>query len=71
MGEPSLVSFVEGWTWSQLYRRTLNVAHEVGRHGSVGDRAVSGKIRRAARVKQYQHRQFIQLGARARRLSRD
>jgi len=27
-------------TWSQLYRRTLNVAHEVSRHGSPGDRAL-------------------------------
>ena len=30
----------ESLTWAQLYRRTLNVAHEVKRHGSVGDRAV-------------------------------
>lgn len=30
----------ESLTWSQLYRRTLNVAHEVGRHGSPGDRAL-------------------------------
>ncbi|WP_163760488.1 AMP-binding protein [Mycobacterium botniense] len=30
----------ESLTWSQLSRRTLNVAHELGRHGSVGDRAV-------------------------------
>ena len=27
-------------TWSQLYRRSLNVAQEVRRHGSTGDRAV-------------------------------
>ncbi|MCB1290716.1 AMP-binding protein [Mycolicibacterium sp.] len=27
-------------TWSQLYRRTLNVAQEVSRHGSPGDRAL-------------------------------
>ncbi|MGA8331432.1 MAG: AMP-binding protein, partial [Mycobacterium sp.] len=27
-------------TWSQLYRRTLNVARELSLHGSVGDRAV-------------------------------
>jgi fatty acid CoA ligase FadD21 len=27
-------------TWAQLYQRTLNVAHEVRRHGSIGDRAV-------------------------------
>ena len=30
----------ESLTWSQLSRRTLNVARELGRHGSVGDRAV-------------------------------
>lgn len=30
----------ESLTWAQLYRRTLNVAHEVGRHGSPGDRAL-------------------------------
>lgn len=30
----------ENLTWSQLYRRTLNVAHEVGKHGSPGDRAL-------------------------------
>jgi fatty acid CoA ligase FadD21 len=27
-------------TWAQLYQRTLNVAHEVRRHSSAGDRAV-------------------------------
>ena len=27
-------------TWAQLYQRTLNVAHELRRHGAVGDRAV-------------------------------
>ncbi|KUI22422.1 acyl-CoA synthetase [Mycobacterium sp. GA-1285] len=27
-------------TWSQLARRTMNVAHEIRRHGSPGDRAV-------------------------------
>jgi long-chain fatty acid adenylyltransferase FadD28 len=27
-------------TWSQLYRRSLNVAHELSLHGSPGDRAV-------------------------------
>lgn len=27
-------------TWAQLYQRTLNVAHELRRHGSMGDRAV-------------------------------
>ena len=30
----------ENLTWSQLYRRTLNVAQEVSRHGSPGDRAL-------------------------------
>ncbi|MBJ7340150.1 AMP-binding protein [Mycolicibacterium sp.] len=30
----------ETLTWAQAYRRTLNVAAEVSRHGSVGDRAV-------------------------------
>jgi len=30
----------ETLTWSQLYRRTLNVARELSQHGSVGDRAV-------------------------------
>ena len=30
----------ESLTWSQVYRRTLNVALEVGRHGSPGDRAL-------------------------------
>ncbi|OBF56995.1 acyl-CoA synthetase [Mycobacterium sp. 852002-53434_SCH5985345] len=30
----------ETLTWAQLYRRTLNVAHELKRHGAVGDRAV-------------------------------
>ena len=27
-------------TWSQLSRRTMAVAHEIRRHGSIGDRAV-------------------------------
>lgn len=27
-------------TWAQLYQRTLNVAHELRRHGSIRDRAV-------------------------------
>jgi fatty acid CoA ligase FadD21 len=31
---------VETLTWSQMYRRTCNVAHEIGLNGSVGDRAV-------------------------------
>ena len=30
----------ESLTWSQIYRRARNVAHEVGRRGSPGDRAV-------------------------------
>ena len=30
----------ESLTWAQLYRRTLNVAHEVSRHGAPGDRAL-------------------------------
>ena len=30
----------ESLTWSQLSRRTLNVARELSLHGSVGDRAV-------------------------------
>ncbi|TGD89812.1 acyl-CoA synthetase [Mycolicibacterium sp. CH28] len=30
----------ESLTWSQVYRRTLNVAHEVSAHGSPGDRAL-------------------------------
>ena len=30
----------ETLTWAQLYQRTLNVAHELKRHGAVGDRAV-------------------------------
>ncbi|BBY58772.1 AMP-binding protein [Mycolicibacterium sarraceniae] len=30
----------ESLTWSQVYRRTLNVAHEVGQHGAPGDRAL-------------------------------
>ncbi len=30
----------ESLTWSQMYRRTCNVAHEVGLNGSIGDRAV-------------------------------
>src|ERR1700756_255777 len=30
----------ETLTWAQLHRRTLNVAHEVKRHGAVGDRAL-------------------------------
>jgi fatty acid CoA ligase FadD21 len=30
----------ESLTWSQISRRTLNVARELGPHGSIGDRAV-------------------------------
>lgn len=30
----------ESLTWAQLYRRTLNMADEVGKHGSPGDRAL-------------------------------
>ncbi|GFG64900.1 putative fatty-acid--CoA ligase fadD21 [Mycobacterium kubicae] len=30
----------EALTWEQLYQRSIAVAHEVRRHGSVGDRAV-------------------------------
>jgi len=30
----------ESLTWAQAYRRTVNVAIEVAKHGSVGDRAV-------------------------------
>jgi fatty acid CoA ligase FadD21 len=30
----------ETLTWAQLYQQTLNVAHEIRQHGSVGDRAV-------------------------------
>ena len=30
----------ETLTWAQLYQRSLNVAHEVKRHGAAGDRAV-------------------------------
>ncbi len=33
-------AFPESLTWAQLSRRTVNVAHEIRRHGSVGDRAV-------------------------------
>ena len=30
----------ESLTWAQLYRRTLNVAHELRMHGVPGDRAL-------------------------------
>ena len=38
--EDDWVGVPESLTWSQLSRRTLNVAHELSVHGSVGDRAV-------------------------------
>jgi fatty acid CoA ligase FadD21 len=38
--EQDWAGVAESLTWAQLYRRTLNIAQEVGRHGPVGDRAV-------------------------------
>ncbi|KKC03095.1 fatty-acid--AMP ligase FAAL21/FadD21 [Mycobacterium nebraskense] len=38
--EQDWAGVTEALTWAQLYRRTLNVAHELKRHGAVGDRAV-------------------------------
>lgn len=38
--EHDWAGITETLTWAQLYQRTLNVAHEVRRHGAVGDRAV-------------------------------
>lgn len=38
--EQDWAGVTETLTWAQLYQRTLNVAHEVKRHGSTGDRAV-------------------------------
>ncbi|OBH17608.1 fatty-acid--AMP ligase FAAL21/FadD21 [Mycobacterium sp. E3247] len=38
--EQDWAGVTEALTWAQLYRRTLNVAHAVRRHGAVGDRAV-------------------------------
>lgn len=38
--EQDWAGVTEALTWAQLYQRTLNVAHEVKRHGAVGDRAV-------------------------------
>jgi fatty acid CoA ligase FadD21 len=35
-----LAGVAESVTWSQLSRRTMNAAHEIRLHGSVGDRAV-------------------------------
>lgn len=38
--EQDWAGVTETLTWAQLYQRTLNVAHEVKRHGAAGDRAV-------------------------------
>lgn len=38
--EQDWAGVAETLTWAQLYQRTLNIAHEVRRHGAVGDRAV-------------------------------
>lgn len=38
--EQNWAGVAESLTWSQIYRRTCNVARRVGLHGSVGDRAV-------------------------------
>ncbi|OMC19262.1 fatty-acid--AMP ligase FAAL21/FadD21 [Mycobacterium colombiense] len=38
--EQDWAGVTETLTWAQLYQRTLNVAHEVKRRGSTGDRAV-------------------------------
>ncbi|MBV8785157.1 MAG: AMP-binding protein [Mycobacterium sp.] len=38
--EQDTAGVAETLTWAQLYRRTLNVANEVKRHGGVGERAV-------------------------------
>jgi fatty acid CoA ligase FadD21 len=38
--EQDWAGVAETLTWAQMYRRTLNVAHEVKRHGAVGERAV-------------------------------
>lgn len=38
--EQDWTGVTESLTWAQLYRRTLNVAHEITRHGDTGDRAV-------------------------------
>ncbi|OBH27669.1 acyl-CoA synthetase [Mycobacterium sp. E342] len=38
--EQDWAGVTEAVTWAQLYRRTLNVAHAVRRHGAGGDRAV-------------------------------
>ncbi|HXY67304.1 MAG TPA: AMP-binding protein [Mycobacterium sp.] len=38
--EQDRAGIAESLTWSQLYRRALNLAHELRLHGSTGDRAV-------------------------------
>lgn len=38
--EQDWAGVTESLTWAQLYRRTLNAAHEVTRHASSGERAV-------------------------------
>jgi fatty acid CoA ligase FadD21 len=38
--EQDWAGVADSLTWSQVYRRTLNVAQEVRRHGSAGNRAV-------------------------------
>lgn len=38
--EQDWAGVTETLTWAQLYQRSLNVAHEVRRHGTTGDRAV-------------------------------
>jgi fatty acid CoA ligase FadD21 len=38
--EQDWVGVADSVTWSQMYRRTLNVAREVSLHGAVGDRAL-------------------------------
>jgi fatty acid CoA ligase FadD21 len=38
--EQDWTGVTETLSWAQLYQRSLNVAHEVKRHGAVGDRAV-------------------------------
>lgn len=38
--EQDWAGVTETLTWAQLYQRCLNVAHEVRRHGTAGDRAV-------------------------------
>jgi long-chain fatty acid adenylyltransferase FadD28 len=38
--EQDWAGVTESLSWSQIYRRTLNVAHELTRHATTGDRAV-------------------------------